>query len=119
LEIEAKVNGHPVAMIVDTGAATTFLPAAVAYNSGAATSGVNFMMGGATGGALPAKIARVQELALGNLLVHDAELTIGESKIGGGAGLLGEEYLSWNFAIVDVGGMNLFLRPPEPKTKNH
>jgi len=113
LEIEAKVNGHPVAMIVDTGAATTFLPAPVAYNSGAATSGVNFMMGGATGGALPAKIARVQELALGNLLVHDAELTIGESKVGGGAGLLGEEYLSWNFGIVDVGGMNLYLRPPE------
>ena len=30
-----------------------------------------------------------------------------------GAGILGEEYLSWNFAIVDVGGMNLYLRPPE------
>jgi hypothetical protein len=30
-----------------------------------------------------------------------------------GAGLLGEEYLSSNFAIIDVGGMNLFLRPPE------
>jgi hypothetical protein len=30
-----------------------------------------------------------------------------------GAGLLGEEYLSWNFAVVDLGGMNLYLRPPE------
>jgi len=29
--------------------------------------------------------------------------------------LLGEEYLSWNFGIIDVGGMNLYLRPVEPK----
>ena len=32
-----------------------------------------------------------------------------------GAGLLGEEYLSWNFAVLDVGGMNLFLRPPDKR----
>ncbi|HWY41808.1 MAG TPA: retroviral-like aspartic protease family protein [Chthoniobacterales bacterium] len=112
LEIQAKVNGHPVAMIVDTGAASTFLSQSIAYASGAATTGVNFTIGGATGGALPGKIARVHELALGDLIVHNAELTIGESKIGG-SGLLGEEYLSWNFGVVDLGGMNLYLRPPE------
>jgi predicted aspartyl protease len=113
LQIDAKVNGHPIAMIVDTGAASTFLPTSVAYNAGASASGINFMVGGATGGALPARVARVQELALGDLVVHNAELTTGDSKIVGGAGMLGEEYLSWNFAIVDVGGMNLYLRPPE------
>jgi len=113
LEIEAKLNGHPVAMIVDTGASTTFVPAQVAIASGASTSGLNFMLGGATGGVLPGKVARVQELSLGNLIVHNAELTIGESKIDGAAGMLGEEYLSWNFGIIDLGGMNLYLRPPD------
>jgi predicted aspartyl protease len=118
LEIQARVNGHPVAMIVDTGAASTFLPAPVTSVAGIATTGLNYKIGGATGGALPAKIARVQDLALGDLVLHNAELIIGESKIGG-SGLLAEDYLSWNFGIVDVGGMNLYLRPPESKPRKH
>jgi predicted aspartyl protease len=112
LQLEAGINGHPVHLIVDTGAGSTFLSAAVALASGASISGINLKIGGATGGALPGKIARIRELTMGNLIVHDAEITIGESKLGA-AGLLGEEYLSWNFAIVDLGGMNLYLRPPE------
>ncbi|HXP35466.1 MAG TPA: aspartyl protease family protein [Chthoniobacterales bacterium] len=112
LAIDAGINGHPAPLIVDTGAFSTFLSASVAYASGASASGMNLMIGSATGGALPGKVAQVQELALGNLIVHNAEITIGESKLGA-AGLLGEEYLSWNFGIVDVGGMNLFLRPPD------
>ncbi len=115
LEVEAGVNGHPVSLIVDTGAASTFLSASIASASGASASSMNFTIGGATGGALPGKIARIQELALGNLTVHNAEITVGASKLGD-AGLLGEEYLSWNFGIVDVGGLNLYLRPPESKT---
>ena len=112
LEIQARVNGHPVAMIVDTGASSTFLPAPIASAAGVATTGLNYKVGGATTGALPSKIARVQELSLGDLVIHNAELIIGESKLGG-SGLLAEEYLSWNFGIVDVGGMNLYLRPPD------
>ncbi len=112
LVIDSAVNGHPARFIVDTGAGTTFLSAPLAYASGAATTGVNLLGHGATGGTLPEKVARVQDLALGNLLVHNAEITIGEPKIDAD-GLLGEEYLSWNFGIVDVGGMNLYLRPPE------
>jgi|ERR1700730_2578830 len=112
LEIEASVNGHRAGLIVDTGAGSTFLSTPVASASGVSTSSLNFMIGGATGGFLPAKVGRVQELTLGNLIVHNAEVTIGESRTGD-AGLLGEEYLSWNFAIVDVGGMNLYLRPPD------
>jgi predicted aspartyl protease len=99
-------------MIVDTGASSTFLPAPIASAAGVATTGLNYKIGGATTGALSGKIARVQELALGDLVIHNAELIIGESRLGG-SGLLAEEYLSWNFGIVDVGGMNLYLRPPD------
>jgi predicted aspartyl protease len=112
LQVEIRLNGHPVAMMVDTGAWATFVPAAVALASGASTTGLNFAMRGATAGRLPAKVARVQELSLGNLVVRNAEVTIGEARVGA-AGLLGEEYLSWNFGIIDLGGMNLYLRPPE------
>ena len=115
LVVDGAVNGRTARFIVDTGAGTTFLSAPVAYASGAATTGVNLLATGATGGALPEKVARIKELALGDLLVHNAELTIGEPKIDAD-GLLGEEYLSWNFGIVDVGGMNLYLRPPDPNS---
>jgi len=55
----------------------------------------------------------VQQLTLGNLQIPNAEVVVANIAKKVGAGLLGEEYLSWNFGVVDVGGMNLFLRPPE------
>lgn len=116
LVVDGAVNGHPARFIVDTGAGTTFLAAPLAYASGAATTGVNLLAGGVTGGVVSEKVARIKELALGDLVVHNAELTVGDSKIDAD-GLLGEEYLSWNFGIVDLGGMNLYLRPPDSAAK--
>jgi hypothetical protein len=58
-------------------------------------------------------IGRVNQLTLGNLVVNNAEVEIGNVTKQVGPGLLGEEYLSWNFGVVDLGGMNLYLRPPE------
>jgi predicted aspartyl protease len=116
LAVDGAVNGHPARFIVDTGAGTTFLAVSLAYASGAATTGVNLLAGGITGGVLSEKVARIKELKLGDLLVQNAELTIGEAKIGAD-GLLGEEYLSWNFGIIDLGGMNLYLRPPDAPAK--
>ena len=31
------------------------------------------------------------------------------------AGLIGAEYLAWNFAVIDVGGMTLYLRHPDSR----
>jgi predicted aspartyl protease len=105
LEIDAGINGHPIRLIVDTGAAMTLLSAPIASAAGTSMSSA-FSAGGEG-------IGHVQQLALGNLVVNNAEVSVANVAKMVGAGLLGEEYLSWNFAIVDVGGMNLFLRPPE------
>jgi len=105
LEIDAAINGHPVRLIVDTGAFTTLISAPVAAASGASLSSRFSARGEGIG--------RVQQLALGNLIISNAEVVVANVVKMVGAGLLGEEYLSWNFAIVDVGGMNLYLRPPE------
>jgi predicted aspartyl protease len=105
LEIDAALNGHRFPLIVDTGAATTLLSA-----SAASTAGTKFLFSDGHG----AGIGHVQEISLGgNLVIHNAEVIVGNVAKMVGAGLLGEEYLSWNFGIVDVGGMNLYLRPPE------
>jgi hypothetical protein len=112
LEVDAAINGHPTRLIVDTGASTTLLSASAASASG--TSLMPLYSAGGEG------IGHVQELSLGgNLIIHDAQVVVGNVAKMVGSGLLGEEYLSWNFGVVDLGGMNLYLRPPDPTaTKN-
>jgi len=105
LEIDAAINGHPARLIVDTGAFTTLISAPVASAAGASLS---FRFSARGEG-----IGHIQQLALGNLTISNAEVVVANVAKMVGAGLLGEEYLSWNFAIVDVGGMNLYLRPPD------
>jgi len=105
LEIDAAINGHPVRLIVDTGSFVTVLSAPTA--SAAGTSLSPRLAAGGEG------IGHVQQLALGNLVVSNAEVIVANVTKMVGAGLLGEEYLSWNFAIIDLGGMNLYLRPPD------
>jgi predicted aspartyl protease len=105
LEIDTTLNGHPAKLIVDTGSAFSLISAPVATASGATMSKrFNFQGEG---------IGYIKQMTLGNLVVNNAEVAVGNIAKFVGAGLLGEEYLSWNFAIVDVGGMNLYLRPPE------
>jgi predicted aspartyl protease len=105
LEIDAAINGHPVRLIVDTGASTTLLSSSIASASGASLSPLYSARGEGIG--------HIQQLVLGNLIVNNAEVVVANVAKMVGAGLLGEEYLSWNFAVVDVGGMNLYLRPPD------
>jgi predicted aspartyl protease len=104
-EIAATINGHPTHLIVDTGAFVTLLSAPAAASFGASLSPQ--LSAGGQG------IAHVQQLGLGNLFVNNAEVFVGKVAKMVGDGLLGEEYLSWNFGVVDFGGMNLYLRPPE------
>jgi predicted aspartyl protease len=105
LEVDVALNGHPARLIVDTGSGFSLISAPVAAASGASMS-PRFSHHGEG-------IGYIKEMGLGNLVVNNAEVAVGNVAKFVGAGLLGEEYLSWNFAIVDVGGMNLFLRPPE------
>ena len=105
LQIDAAINGHPTELIVDTGASTTLLTASTASASGTSLSSrLSFRGEG---------IGHVQQLALGNFTVNNAEVAVASVAKIVGAGLLGEEHLSWNFAIIDVGGMSLYLRPPD------
>ncbi|HYR22900.1 MAG TPA: retropepsin-like aspartic protease [Chthoniobacterales bacterium] len=105
LEVDAALNGHPAKLIVDTGSALTLISSPIAAASGASMS-PNMSYHGEG-------IGYFKQLTLGNLVVNNAEVGVAHVAKFVGAGLLGEEYLSWNFAVIDVGGMNLFMRPPE------
>lgn len=107
LEVDAALNGRPTKLTVDTGSGFSLISAPVATASGATMSSRLSYRGEGIG--------YIKQMTLGSLVVNNAEVAVGNVANFVGAGLLGEEYLSWNFGIVDVGGMNLYLRPPEPK----
>ena len=113
LEIDAGINGHSAKLIVDTGASTTLLADQVAHASAVSLLPLKLSVRETTEGIIPVNIGRVRELVLGSLQIPNAEIVVAHIAREAGAGLLGEEYLSWNFGIVDVGGMNLYLRRPE------
>jgi predicted aspartyl protease len=119
LIIDAAINGHPVTLIVDTGASTTLLASAVAHADLVSFSPLKVNIHETSAGIVPINIGHVQELTLGSMRILNAEVVIANIAREAGAGLLGEEILSWNFAIVDVGGMNLYLRPPESGSRKN
>lgn len=120
LTIDAALNGHRIQLIVDTGASTTLLAVSTARAYGVSLSPLNLKVRDASVGVVPLNIGHAQQLTLGTFEVPSAEVVVANIAKEVGAGLLGEEYLSWNFGIVDVGGLNLYLRPPESaRAKKH
>jgi predicted aspartyl protease len=125
LDVEGALNGHSTRFLVDTGSANTLIDTQVAVKSG---TGVTGLAGyGADGaGGLVEGINRtgVKELAIGNFKLANAEVVVAHvskdillsnSAAESNAGVLGEEYLSSNFAVIDVGGMSLYLRHPDSR----
>ncbi len=114
-DVAAAINGHPVRLLVDTGAGTSLLA-----NQTAAQAGVAFTALSQTANARGGRVARitegkVKELVVGGFKIKNADIAITDIAAEVGAGLLGEEYLSWNFAVIDVAGLALYLRHPDPR----
>jgi len=124
-DLPASINGHSTRLIVDTGAITTLLGKEFAVQSGVVpgTFGRQRIVASDSGGRrIGISNGIVKELQIGDFKISDAEVmlapidsgvlqprTAGESN----AGLLGEEYLSLHFAVIDLGGMALYLRHPD------
>jgi predicted aspartyl protease len=124
-DVEGAFNGHSTRFIVDTGSATTLIDTQVAVKSG---MGVTALAGyGADGaGGLVEGVNRtgVKDLAIGNFKLANAEVVVAHlskdillsnSAAESNAGVLGQEYLASNFAVIDVAGMALYLRHPDSR----
>jgi predicted aspartyl protease len=124
-DVEGALNGHSTRFIVDTGSANTLIDTQVAVKSG---TGVTALAGYGAGGAggLVEGVNRtgVKELAIGNFKLANAEVVVAHvskdillsnSAAESNAGVLGQEYLSSNFAVIDIGGMALYLRHPDSR----
>src|SRR6058998_865946 len=122
-DVEGALNGHATRFILDTGSANTLIDTQVAVKSG---TGVTALAGYGAGGAgnLVEGVNRtgVRELAIGNFKLAGAEVVVAhvsgdillsKSAAESNAGVLGQEYLSSNFAVLDMGGLALYLRHPD------
>src|SRR6266508_573841 len=113
LDVEGTLNGHGTRFIVDTGASTTLVDKETAVRSGTALTAL-WGIGGNGAGGLRGGLSRasVKELGIGSFKLANAEVAVAhvsgdillsKSAAESNAGGLGQEYLSSNFAIVDVG----------------
>jgi predicted aspartyl protease len=124
-DVEGALNGHATRFIVDTGSANTLIDTQVAVKSG---TGVTALKGYGAGGAggLVEGVNRtgVKEMAIGNFKLTNAEVVVAhvsgdillsKSTAESNAGVLGQDYLSTNFAVIDMGGRALYLRRPDSR----
>ena len=124
-DVEGTLNGHATRFLVDTGSANTLIDTQVAVKSG---TGVTALAGYGAGGVgnLVEGVNRtgVKELAIGNFKLANAEVIVAhvsgdillsKSAAESNAGVLGQDYLSTNFAVIDMGGGALYLRHPDSR----
>ena len=124
-DIEGALNGHATRFLVDTGSANTLIDTQVAVKSG---TGVTALTGYGAGGAgnLVEGVNRtgVKELAIGNFKLAHAEVVVAhvsgdillsKSAEESNAGVLGQDYLATNFAVIDMGGRAVYLRHPDSR----
>ena len=124
-DVEGALNSHETKFIVDTGSANTLVDTQVAVKSG---TGVTALAGYGAGGAggLVEGVNRtaVKELAIGNFKLANAavvvahvsgEVLLSKSTTESNAGVLGQDYLSTNFAVIDTAGKALYLRHPDSR----
>ena len=124
-DVEGALNGHATRFLVDTGSANTLIDTQVAVKSG---TGVTGLAGYGAGGAgnLVEGVNRtgVKELAIGNFKLANAEVVVAHvssdvllsnSSAESNAGVLGQDYLATNFAVIDMGGRALYLRRPDSR----
>jgi predicted aspartyl protease len=124
-DVEATLNGHGTRFIVDTGAATTLIDKETAVRSGTGITAL-WGVGGNGAGGLRGGLSRTElkELGIGSFKVANAEVAVAhvsgdillsKSATESNAGVLGQEYLTSNFAVIDAGGMALYLRHPDSR----
>src|SRR5206468_1456501 len=122
-DVEGALNGHATRFIVDTGSANTLIDTQAAVRSGTSVTALAGVGAGGAGGLVEGvNRTGVKDLAIGNfkltntevVLAHlSGDILLSKSAAESNAGVLGQEYLSSNFAIIDMGGMALYLRRPD------
>lgn len=124
-DVEGALNGNSTRFIVDTGSSTTLIDTQVAVKFGTGVTALaGYGAGGAGGVVEGVNRTAVKELTIGNFKLQNAEVVVAHvskdillstSAAESNAGVLGEDYLSSKFGVIDMGGLALYLRQPDSR----
>jgi len=112
LEVDCSIDGVASTMLVDTGSQFTFVDESIGIKAGIAMKQ----------SIIPARsdnatrsIGRVKKLAIGNFEIRDADICFVDLKKADHPStyLLGISELASNSAIIDAGGLNMYLCHPQ------
>ena len=123
-DVAGALDGHSTRFIIDTGSSTTVVDKKTATQAGIGASGTRLVADAGEGRVEHISRADAKELTIGGFTIPNAEVAVAnmsseilhlKAAAESNAGLLGAEHLAFNFAIIDVGGMALYLRHPDSR----
>jgi len=123
-DVPGALNGHSTRFIVDTGASTTLVDKKTAIQAGVGFAATMLAEDAGDGRVERLGTAEIKELTIGDFTIPKAtvvavnvsgEVLHSKTAAESNAGLVGAEYLAFNFAVIDVGGMSLYLRHAESR----
>lgn len=123
-DVPGALNGHATRFIVDTGATTTTIDKKLAIQASVGFSATRFGTETGQGRFEWLGTGEVKELRIGDFVISNTEVSVvnvsgevlqSKSAAESNSGLLGAEYLAFNFAVIDIGGMTLYLRHPDSR----
>jgi predicted aspartyl protease len=114
LEVACSIDGVPSAIVVDTGSLATCVDKRIGSKAGIKMKHTRAVLIGSGGASARVRIGHVKRFAIGDFEIKDADISFVGSKKGDhpSAYLLGIGELVFNSAIIDVGGLNIYLRHP-------
>jgi len=110
LEIDCSIDGVPSTMLVDTGSQFTFIDEEIGTKAGIMKKPL--IAQGRGSNSAPRSIGHVRKLGIGRFEIRDADICFVDLKKADHPStyLLGISELASNAAIIDVGGLSLYLR---------
>jgi predicted aspartyl protease len=115
LEVACSINGVPSTIIVDTGSIATCVDKTIGIKAGIIMKRARTVLIGSGGARAPVSIGRVKQFAIGDFEIRDAAISFVHLRKADhpSAYLLGIGELVANSAIIDVGGLSMYLRHPQ------
>jgi predicted aspartyl protease len=115
LEVACSIDGVPSTIIVDTGSLATCVDKSIGIKAGIIMKRTRTVLIGSGGAKTRLSSGHVKQFAIGDFEIRDADISfVGLKKADHpSAHLLGIDELVSNSAIIDVGGLSMYLRHPQ------
>ena len=115
LEVACSIDGVSSTIVVDTGSLATCVDKSIGIKAGVIMKRTRRVLIGSGGAKAPLSSGHVKQFTIGDFEIGDADISFVYLKKGDhpSARLLGVGELASNSAIIDVGGLSLYLRHPQ------